>query len=321
MNQKKFLSIAIFILLLFPTITLAALNLSYVPMEQIPGVDTGSNFYTYIAGVYKFGIWAVGISALLMITIGGYMYIMSAANVVSAEKAKGVITDAIVGLILALVSFLLLYEINPNLVRLNRGNIISSSAPTTTVPAPVPVGQKSPPCTNAASNLADICTGSCEKTCTNLGQYEALINKYQTASVPAKLIRSIICHESTGDPSSVSPVGACGLMQVMPSGSCSSDTRFGNLFDPETNIKAGVATFEAKLNSIKQFNYPSVTAVEMAAASYNCCADNSNPNSLSVDCKADNIPKWACPINPGPDPKTNMCTVKDYACDIALCAI
>ncbi|MDO8240577.1 MAG: hypothetical protein Q7T51_01135 [Candidatus Moranbacteria bacterium] len=135
--MKKFL--LLFIPSLFPTITLAALNLSYVPMEQIPGVDTGSNFYTYIAGVYKFGIWAVGVSALLMITIGGYMYIMSAANVVSAEKAKGVITDAIVGLILALVSFLLLYEINPNLVRLNRGNIISSSAPTTTVPAKQPV--------------------------------------------------------------------------------------------------------------------------------------------------------------------------------------
>jgi len=126
MNQKKIFTGAIFLSLFLPLLTQAA-SFSYTPMETIPGFATDGNFYNYIAAVYKFGIWGVGISALLMITIGGYMYMMSAANVASAEKAKGVITDAIIGLILALVSYLLLYEINPNLVRLDQGKIASTA--------------------------------------------------------------------------------------------------------------------------------------------------------------------------------------------------
>lgn len=93
---------------------------NYTPMEKIPGFEnqTNGDFYTYIALVYKFGIWAVGIAALLMISIGGFMYVTSAGNNSSMEKAKGVITDAIIGLILALTSYLLLYIINPDLVRI-----------------------------------------------------------------------------------------------------------------------------------------------------------------------------------------------------------
>ncbi|KKR21829.1 MAG: hypothetical protein UT50_C0003G0010 [Candidatus Moranbacteria bacterium GW2011_GWA2_39_41] len=128
MKNKYSLSIVILVLLIFPALTLAA-SFNYAPMEQIPGFTPENNFYSYISAVYKFGIWAVGVSALLMITIGGYMYIMSAANVASAEKAKAVITDAIIGLILALVSYLLLYEINPNLVKL-RAPAVSPTAST-----------------------------------------------------------------------------------------------------------------------------------------------------------------------------------------------
>jgi hypothetical protein len=51
--------------------------------------------------------------------VGGYMYITSAGNSASTGKAKETITDAIIGLLLALTSWLLLYTINPDLVILN----------------------------------------------------------------------------------------------------------------------------------------------------------------------------------------------------------
>lgn len=91
---------------------------SYEPMEEIPGFGRPSSFYDYAISIYKFGIGAVGICAMLMIMIGGYMYMASAGNNASMEKAKGVITDAIVGLILALSSYLILYVINPDLTKI-----------------------------------------------------------------------------------------------------------------------------------------------------------------------------------------------------------
>jgi soluble lytic murein transglycosylase-like protein len=180
--------------------------------------------------------------------------------------------------------------------------------------------QTSPSCT-PAPNLNDICSGGCKKSWqpSILAPYNDFTTKYATSNVSKKLIESIIYHESTGNPKAISSAGACGLMQIMPQGgSCTNDPR-GNLFDPETNIKIGTQLFAQKLAAISKFNYPSVTDIEMAAAAYNCCANGSNPNDLSADCKANNIPAWACPINPGADKNSNMCTVKNYACSVAAC--
>jgi len=94
-------------------------SFSYTPMEKIPGFESaGGDFAAYILSIYRFGLWTVGIAALLMISVGGYMYITSAGNNTQVSKAKGVITDAIVGVLLALTSYLLLYTINPELVQI-----------------------------------------------------------------------------------------------------------------------------------------------------------------------------------------------------------
>ncbi len=73
----------------------------------------------YIGSIYKIALWMVGISALLMISIGAFMYITSAGNNASMQTAKEVIADAIIGLILAFLAWLILYIINPSLVMIN----------------------------------------------------------------------------------------------------------------------------------------------------------------------------------------------------------
>jgi hypothetical protein len=109
-----------------PTPTATAGNTSggsfaYTPMEKIPGFESvGGDFPQYILAVYRFGLWTIGIAALLMIMIGGFMYITSAGNNAAMGKAKGVITDAIIGLILALCSYLLLWTINPELLQIKK---------------------------------------------------------------------------------------------------------------------------------------------------------------------------------------------------------
>jgi len=102
--------------LLFPLASIASLN--YTPMEDIPGYGKVSDFPQFILAVYNFGIWTIGICAMLMIIIGGMMYITSAStgNASSTGKAKGFIVDALIGLIMALTAYLILYTINPELV-------------------------------------------------------------------------------------------------------------------------------------------------------------------------------------------------------------
>ncbi|MDO9231229.1 MAG: transglycosylase SLT domain-containing protein [bacterium] len=114
-TKTKIIFLLLLLVNLIPVFCLAADT--YVPMEKIPGFEDPADFPAYLMSIYKFGLWAIGTSAMFMIMIGGYMYLTSAGNNSQTGKAKGIITDAIAGLILALVSYVLLYTINPELVQ------------------------------------------------------------------------------------------------------------------------------------------------------------------------------------------------------------
>lgn len=135
-KNKFLIFLVLLFIFIFPLLIVsAAPNLEYAPMETLPGFEKTADFVTFISNVYKFGIWAVGICALIMIVIGGYMYAASGGNNASMEKAKGFITDAIVGLVLALLAYLILYVINPELVKIKMAAAVT--LPTTpTVPGP-----------------------------------------------------------------------------------------------------------------------------------------------------------------------------------------
>jgi hypothetical protein len=140
MNIKKLFLIPIFSIFFFASISTVFASFDYTPMEKIPGFETETtgNFCVYINAVYKFGLWTIGICAMFMIIIGGYMYIVSAGNNASMGKAKGVITDAIIGLLLAFFAWLILNEINPNLVQMKT---ICKDASTTTTDTPYGEGK------------------------------------------------------------------------------------------------------------------------------------------------------------------------------------
>ncbi len=95
----------------------------YTLLESVPGFFTGGTVMTdlpsMILAIYKFGIWTIGISGLFMITIGGIMYAGSAGNTAAADSAKRIITDALIGIAAAVLAYLFLYVINPDLTRIN----------------------------------------------------------------------------------------------------------------------------------------------------------------------------------------------------------
>lgn len=107
---------------------------TYKPLEPIPGTPEGdqSTFPGYIEAIYRFAIWTVGIAALLMISIGGFMYFTAAGNTSRIETAKKVIGDALFGLVAVMVAWIILYKINPDLVRINLDSVKSLNSTTTT---------------------------------------------------------------------------------------------------------------------------------------------------------------------------------------------
>lgn len=162
--MKRFVKIVILsgvLLLVFAfsfSVSLAAYT--YTPMEKIPGFTTTSDFPTYLSNIYKFAVWTVGIAALLMLSIGGFMYLTSAGNNARMEKAKGVITDSVFGVVMVMTAYLLLSVINPDLVG---GDLSSFKSPTVTVPPPVPtppLGANVPQ--QILNNISLASSGSCK---------------------------------------------------------------------------------------------------------------------------------------------------------------
>ena len=89
--------------------------IKFVPLAPLPGQTGGEvNLGGYFVSMYKFIIGAAGVLAVLMIVIAGVEYMSPMPS--SKESGKNRALAAIFGLLLALVSYLILNTINPDLV-------------------------------------------------------------------------------------------------------------------------------------------------------------------------------------------------------------
>lgn len=94
---------------------------NWVPMVQIPGIPAGGvNLSLYLVGLYDFLLSVVGIVAVLMLILGGMRYITAAGNQAAASDAKDIITNAIAGLLLAILSWVIVSEINPDVLYIKK---------------------------------------------------------------------------------------------------------------------------------------------------------------------------------------------------------
>ncbi len=123
----------VFLLTFFaPAITLAASagDVPYIPLAPIPGTvqdgcdftstsaECKTTFMTYLNGAYKTAIGVAGMLAVVMIIWWGFQYVLTASEGGKTDSREG-ITNAIVGLLLTLGSWLIVYTINPKLVQLD----------------------------------------------------------------------------------------------------------------------------------------------------------------------------------------------------------
>ncbi|MBP9762992.1 hypothetical protein KBD34_05260 [Patescibacteria group bacterium] len=71
----------------------------------------------YISGIYRLSVGLGAILAAIMIVYGGFRYLL-AASLPDIKDGKTIITDAVIGLVVLLSSYLILKTINPELVAL-----------------------------------------------------------------------------------------------------------------------------------------------------------------------------------------------------------
>lgn len=142
LKNKKIIAIIIFLGLSFVFVgSLVNLALAedssaswdqYVPLAPLPGTTQGdcvtdkngnvsgctTDIQTYLPGIFKLAIGIAGVLAVLMIIIGGVEYITTDA-IQGKSEGKARIQNALWGLVLVLVSWILLYTINPKLTVFN----------------------------------------------------------------------------------------------------------------------------------------------------------------------------------------------------------
>ena len=98
----------------------------YNDLVTIPYM-TGTSATDYLSGLYTFLTRVVGIVAMGAIVLGGARYLTSVGNPSAIEDAKHTINSAIIGLLLAISSWVIVTEINPDITVL-KGATMSAPA-------------------------------------------------------------------------------------------------------------------------------------------------------------------------------------------------
>jgi len=111
------LFIATLIEFLFLRPTIVGAQAEYTPLQPLPNVETTS-VEVYLSSMYVLLVAATTLLAVIWIVIGGIQYMSTDAySGKSAGKSK--IQKALLGLLLAGASWIILYTLNPSLVNTN----------------------------------------------------------------------------------------------------------------------------------------------------------------------------------------------------------
>ncbi len=303
--------------------------------------SNSSSFFASTSFIYVFAISIIIVAAALRYAYAGMLRIDASES--GIKKSKEEFTRVTYGLLGVLGLWLILFTVNKDMLTgdvtlsnltskndtpsgQNGGGNTGGNGNINTKPSGVSTSCEDTQKVKASltTNNSGICGNtSCSLTsCLQNNQYISMVKSI--ASQDWKLVLVLLCKESSGNKNAQNRnengTYDCGLMQVNQTTPCDA-----SILDPQTNITKGVAKLREKMNSsTNQRQYPALQVRPETGVftAYNCCANGTQPNSVSESCKTSDgwpeIPKWACPIDPGTG-KFNMCGVKSYACDLTAC--
>ncbi|MEY2671725.1 MAG: hypothetical protein RL687_142, partial [Candidatus Parcubacteria bacterium] len=222
-----------------------------------------------------------GALAVIMIIIYGLQW-MGTDSIFGKTEAKQNIGGALMGLVLALGSWMLLNTINPDLLGggLSIGQARVALDPDIFVPK---AGGGELGTANVAQNITTWDT-----------QLKTASSK---TGVQCTLLKAFMYAESNGVNNRTSTAGAQGLIQLMPK--TFAEQKVGNdPMDPYQNTLAG-ATYIKKLqsngcNGKSKSSVCDISNIQDLAAAYN---GGPKANGVSKKCKGEKA--WSCLANPG----------------------
>ena len=172
--MKKFLVIVLLASFLFTNFVLAQ---GYKISVSLPGAPKGTEVRDpseYISILFKAGLAVAGVLALVFLLYGAILYTISSSrgNVQGEAQAKERIYSVFLGLGLLLLSYLILYTINPDLVKLKMPRMkvspdIQTSQPQSSQSSPSQSqsSQPQPSSTPAPPSSSDCVTQALKTTC------------------------------------------------------------------------------------------------------------------------------------------------------------
>ncbi len=102
-----------------------AANVNFTPQVTVGNFQQGATIQinpnsigSYIQSIYNYAIGIVGILAVIVMMVGGFLWLTAGGNAGQITEAQEWIKGSIIGLVLALSSYLILATINPDLVNL-----------------------------------------------------------------------------------------------------------------------------------------------------------------------------------------------------------
>lgn len=239
----------------------------------------------YIAWLYRYSVGIAGILATIVIMFAGFRWMMSAGDSSAVGEAKKYIEGAVAGLVILMTSYIILFQVNPNL----------------TIMKPLKIGivQEEPiPESFTSGGGTGGGTGNVTTTMNDSlnAAFGAAIKTAATANgVDCNLIKAVIFAESSGNQNAKSPVGAQGLMQIMPKTAAGLGCSSGcNMFDGNNAVKYGTKYLKelksTACNGSKISKLCSVDNLENVIAAYN---GGPGANKIS-DQKCPGQIKWKC---------------------------
>lgn len=254
----------------------------------------------YIVAIYRYGIGIIGIVAMIAIAYGGIRRVVSMGNPGSISESKAWINSGLAGLALGLGSYMMLSMINTDLVNFKNITIDSIEDP-------------EPEFTAGGSELTGAYIKDSPTFKTNVSAYDSMLrkaaDKYQ---VDCNVLKALMMAE-TGGVARPSPVGAQGLMQLMPTTFATLETAKtgGDINKNQDNIYAGaeyIKLLQSKACGGQASNKIGCNAKELK---YFIAAYNGGPKANNESRKPSCFGKtaWECPANWNPaKPKSYLQT-------------
>ena len=168
----------------------------YTLLVGLPGMEEGTktDLGGYLSNLFIILIGVAGVLAVVMIIIGGVMYMTAEASGTKTD-AKKKITNAIFGLILALSSYLLLNTIDSDLVK---GELSLKPVPAPPATPITPVDETFKGSCKTASGQVFTCSGTTKAKCVS----NCTMNCSQTPDIETP------CEETGNTP--IAWAGICG---------------------------------------------------------------------------------------------------------------